>query len=189
MIIQCQSCSRKFLVGDTSIPPEGRTVQCGYCSQKWFQTPIKTQGSTKKSVKKSIPENEFQASDGKVYRFLGNQWAEVLSSGKTGILAKKKISKELYKLAGIPEPKKTRKKTSKITEGPKLIDPYSEQIKGDISEGNGLGFFGYIVLLIIIALSAVGILITFKSEILMYFPQAEYVFETMNNKIKTRFSA
>ena len=31
------------------------------------------------------------SSDGKTYKFLGSQWAELLSSGKTGIFAKKKI--------------------------------------------------------------------------------------------------
>ena len=37
MIIQCESCSRKFIVKDSDIPKEGRTVQCGYCSVTWHQ--------------------------------------------------------------------------------------------------------------------------------------------------------
>ena len=45
MIIQCESCSRKFLVKDTDIPKEGRMVQCSNCSQKWFQAPVKIQSS------------------------------------------------------------------------------------------------------------------------------------------------
>ena len=40
MIIQCESCSRKFVVKDSNIPKEGRTVQCGYCSVTWHQMPI-----------------------------------------------------------------------------------------------------------------------------------------------------
>ena len=39
MIIQCESCSKKFKVKDEDIPKEGRMVQCSNCSQKWFQTP------------------------------------------------------------------------------------------------------------------------------------------------------
>ena len=31
MIIQCKSCSRKFMVKDRDIPESGRVVQCGYC--------------------------------------------------------------------------------------------------------------------------------------------------------------
>ena len=40
MIIQCKSCSKKFLVKDEDIPTEGRMVQCSNCSQEWFQAPI-----------------------------------------------------------------------------------------------------------------------------------------------------
>ena len=40
MIIQCQSCSRKFSVRDQDIPREGRMVQCGYCSVSWHQMPV-----------------------------------------------------------------------------------------------------------------------------------------------------
>ena len=37
MIIQCESCSKKFIVKDSDIPKEGRNVQCGYCSFTWHQ--------------------------------------------------------------------------------------------------------------------------------------------------------
>jgi len=40
MIIQCESCSRKFIVKDNDIPTQGRTVQCGYCSVTWHQMPL-----------------------------------------------------------------------------------------------------------------------------------------------------
>ena len=36
--------------------------------------------------------DSIKASDGKTYKFLGSQWAQVLPSGKTGLFAKKKIS-------------------------------------------------------------------------------------------------
>ena len=39
MIIQCESCSRKFIVKDADIPSDGRMVQCGYCSVTWHQMP------------------------------------------------------------------------------------------------------------------------------------------------------
>ena len=55
MIIQCQSCSRKFVVKDSDIPKEGRTVQCGYCSVTWNQKPISTQPRTTK--KSEISKN------------------------------------------------------------------------------------------------------------------------------------
>ena len=42
---------------------------------------------------------EIKASDGKTYKFLGSQWAQLLPSGKTGLFAKKKIGRELDKLS------------------------------------------------------------------------------------------
>ena len=195
MIIDCQNCSKKFLVKDTDIPEEGRMVQCGYCSQKWFQEPTRTQDSITSDIDKNVSEMEFEASDGKTYRFLGSQWAELLQSGKTGLLAKKKISIELNKLAGITDPQGNRKGMKKseeieITSISKVIDPSSEQIDGETKQKKGMGFFTYIFLLIVITLCIVGILKTFQSELLTYFPESEYIynkgeyiFESIDNLI------
>jgi len=101
MIIQCESCSRKFIVKDNNIPKDGRTVLCGYCSVTWHQMPVSVPIKTIKqtSIKKSFVETDdspsvdsIKASDGKTYRFLGSQWAELLPSGKTGLFARKKIN-------------------------------------------------------------------------------------------------
>jgi len=182
MIIQCENCSRKFQVKDEDIPKEGRMVQCSNCSQKWFQAPIKIQSSITPDTDKKISEMEFEASDGRVYRFMGSQWAEVLRSGKTGLLAKRTIGAELNRRAGIAKPKKSRKREKKIREMEiesisKIIDPSSEQIDSDNQQKGGLGFFGYIILLTIITLSTIGILKTFQTELIMYFPEVEYIFD------------
>ena len=101
MIIQCKSCSRKFIVKDNDIPNNGRMVQCGYCSSTWHQMPnlAQTKISKKTKITKATVEkadspsiDNLKASDGKTYRFLGSQWAEVLPSGKTGLFARKKIT-------------------------------------------------------------------------------------------------
>ena len=185
MIIQCKNCSKKFLVKDTDIPNEGRMVECGYCSQKWFQTSVES--NVDKNISKREPKQikienvseimELEASDGRTYKFLGSQWAELLRSGKTGALAKRKIATELNKLAGIVTPKSRKK----------MIDPSSEQIGDKTIKKNqlpdvyqpkkGLGFFGYIFLLIIITFSIVGILKTFQKELLMYLPESQYIFD------------
>ena len=186
MIIQCESCLRKFQVNDEDIPKEGRMVQCSNCSQKWFQAPIKIQSSITPDTDKKISEMEFEASDGRVYRFMGRQWAEVLRSGKTGLLAKKTIGAELNRRAGIAKPKKSRKRVKKneeieIESISKIIDPSSEQIDSDNQQKEGLGFFGYIILLTIITLSIIGILKTFQDELIMYFPEVEYIFDKGEN--------
>jgi predicted Zn finger-like uncharacterized protein len=186
MIIQCENCSRKFVIKDDDIPVAGRTVQCGYCSTSWHQAPIST---PLKSIKSNLNENlsvdKIKASDGKNYRFLGSQWAELLPSGKTGLFAKKKIGKELDKLTGRKATKVFKKKIKKKKE----FDPSSEIINSanqspEIEKSkDGLGFFGYIFLIIIIAFSIIGFLKTFETDLLNYFPEAKFLFEYLETQL------
>ena len=53
--------------------------------------------STKK-IDEALSVEAIKASDGKTYKFLGSQWAELFPSGKTGLFAKKKLEKNLIKL-------------------------------------------------------------------------------------------
>ena len=173
MIIQSESCSRKFIVKDQDIPSEGRMVQCGYCSVTWHQKPSSTTIKLTKQERKSKPVteiteglsvDEIKASDGKTYRFLGSQWAELLPSGKTGLFAKRKIGNELDKLTGRKERIKVQKKPKKIKKehDPSLGSFDSEKQLPAISKPkHGIGFFGYILLIIIIGFSIVGVLRTF----------------------------
>lgn len=186
MIIQCGNCSKKFSVKDEDIPKEGRMVQCSNCSQKWFQAPIKIQSSIKSDIDENVSKTQFEASDGRTYKFMGSQWAELLRSGKTGLVAKRTIAAELNRLAGIAKPKKSRKRVKKTEEVEiesisKIIDPSSEQIDNDDQQKKGLGFFGYIILLSVITLSIIGILKTFQNELIMYFPETEYIFDKGEN--------
>ena len=194
MIIQCESCSRKFAVKDTDIPKEGRMVQCGYCSITWYYkpdiastTPAKKSRITKTTTAtdESPSVENIKASDGKTYRFLGNQWAELLPSGKTGLFARKKISKELDEITGRKEKKITRKKRKKLEE----VDPSSGSFDSEkrlpdvYKPRQGLGFFGYVFLLVIIVFSVVGVLRTFEDNLLYYFPEAEYIFEFLTEQM------
>ena len=195
MIIQCESCSKKFIVKDSDIPKDGRTVQCGYCSVTWHQMPLTTPTRTVKKPQVSKPMVEadespsvdsIKASNGKTYRFLGSQWAELLPSGKTGLFARKKISRELDEITGRKEIKVTRKRKKKLEE----VDPSSggldseKQLSDTYKPKQGLGFFGYIFLLIIIGFSVVGVLRTFENDLLNTFPQTEYIYELLDEKLE-----
>ena len=206
MIIQCESCSRKFIVKDSDIPQEGRTVQCGYCSVTWHQMAVETPiRPVKSNINESLSVDKIMASDGKTYKFLGSQWAELLSSGETGLFAKKKIGKELDKLTGRKEKKTIRKRQKKIKEVTidtieKVIDPSSRSLDAvDPSSENlgdekqvpdieqpkhGLGFLGYIFLLIIIGFSIVGVLRTFENDLLNSFPETEYIYELLDEQLE-----
>jgi len=195
MIIQCSSCSRKFIVKDSDFTSRGRMVQCGYCSVTWHQMPISTpikptkQESINKpatKINEDLSVDAIKASDGKTYKFLGSQWAQLLPSGKTGLFAKRKIGKELDKLTG-------RKRESATKRGKKIkkeMDPSSgsldseKQLPDVYKPKQGLGFFGYIFLLIIIGFSIVGVLRTFESDLLNYFPETEYIYELLDEQLE-----
>ena len=195
MIIQCESCSKKFIVKDSDIPKKGRAVQCGYCSVTWHQMPVTTSPKTVKKTQISKPIVEadespsvdsIEASDGKTYRFLGSQWAELLPSGKTGLFARKKISQELDEVTGRKERKIARKRKKKLEE----LDPSSGGLDGEKQlpdihiPKQGLGFLGYIFLLIIIGFSVVGVLRTFENDLLNTFPETEYIYELLDEQLE-----
>jgi len=195
MNIQCENCSRKFIVKDSDIPKNGRTVQCGYCSVTWLQMPISKPAEqsiqTKKILSSPVDDespsvDKIKASDGKNYKFLGSQWAELLPSGTTGLFARKKISKELDEITGRKEKKIKKRRSKKIEE----VNPSSDSLDSEKNILNdnlpkgGLGFLGYIFLLIIVAFSLVGILKTFERDLLNHLPEMEYIFTLLNEQLK-----
>ena len=198
MIVECKNCLKKFAVKDSDIPSRGRTVQCGNCSTQWIQMPIHSAVTTnnldeeKNSSKISssvtsdnldvddnssqdLSKNEFMASDGKKYKILGSQWAEILPSGKFGRLARKKISKELNILAS----RKQDKKIKTIQESKQSVNQYQEK------QNNGMGIFSFLIVLVISVAAIILLLDTFKYQLISFFPNLDnylvYVFETLNN--------
>ncbi len=187
MIINCKNCSRKFVVRDQDIPSEGRMVQCGYCSRTWHQMPniikltkVKKQEITNKTINDSPSVDSMKASDGKTYKFLGSQWAELLPSGKTGLFARKKISKELDQITG----RKTKKSKKRKQQKNLTVDPSKERLPEIYKPKQSMGFFGYVFLLIIIGFSLVGILKTFENDLINYFPEIEYFFELLDEQLE-----
>jgi len=193
MIIECKSCSRKFIVKDNDIPEDGRVVQCGYCSVTWHQMPAsilrkkdeKSEINKIKIIDDESPSVEsIKGSDGKTYRFLGSQWAELLPSGKTGLFARKKISKELDQITGRKVKKITKRKQKKN----ETVDPsesinIEKQLPDIYKPKQNLGVFGYLFLLIVISFSFIGILKTFETDLINYFPEIEYIFDTLNEQL------
>ena len=59
-----------------------------------------------------------------------------------------------------------------------------KQLSDTYKPKQGLGFFGYIFLLIIIGFSVVGILRTFENDLLNTFPQTEYIYELLDEQLE-----
>ena len=198
MILQCKNCLKKFAVKDSDIPSKGRTVQCSNCSTQWLQMPIHSAITTdnldvKKNSSKisssvtsdnldvdndsgqNLSKNEFMASDGKNYKFLGSQWAETLPSGKVGRLARKKISKELNELVD----RKKVKKNKTIQISNQSVNQYQEK------QNNGMGIFSFLIVLLISVAAIILLLDTFRHQLISFFPNLDnylvYIFETLNN--------
>ena len=60
MIVNCNSCQKKFVVPDSAITESGRLVECGSCGNKWTQYPVKEKPilETKKSKPIKIKKNK-----------------------------------------------------------------------------------------------------------------------------------
>jgi len=193
MIIQCESCSKKFIVKDSDIPKEGRNVQCGYCSFTWHQKSTSTQdkpikltkiAKSSKKVDEALSIDAIKASDGKTYKFLGSQWAELLPSGKTGLFARKKIGKELDKITGRKIEKTSEKKRKRELDPSTQDISSSEKLPDIYKPSEGLGFFGYIFLIIIVGFSLVGILKTFEDDLLNFYPEGNYIYELLDIQLE-----
>jgi len=193
MIIQCESCSKKFIVKDSDIPKGGRNVQCGNCSFAWHQKSASTQDKPIKLTKIAIPSKKvdealsidaIKASDGKTYKFLGSQWAELLPSGKTGLFARKKIGKELDKITGRKIEKTSEKKRKRELDPSTQGISSSEKLPDIYKPSEGLGFFGYIFLIIIVGFSLVGILKTFEDDLLNFYPEGNYIYELLDIQLE-----
>ena len=54
MLVNCNSCQKKFTVPDSAITETGRLLQCGACGNKWTQYPVRLE-----SIKEEKPKSEI----------------------------------------------------------------------------------------------------------------------------------
>ena len=72
----------------------------------------------------------------------------------------------------------------------KEMDPSTESLSDErklpdiYKSKGGLGFFGYIFLLIIIAFSIVGALRTFENDLVNYYPESEYIYQLLDEQLE-----
>ena len=99
----------------------------------------------------------------------------------------KKENVLIHNLPSAPSGKKI--KDVEIDTIEKIIDPSGtldseEKLQDIYKPKQGLGFFGYIFLLIIIGFSMVGILKTFENDLLNNFPETEYIYQLLDEQLE-----
>ncbi len=159
MIIQCNSCKKKFSVPDAAITSKGRLVQCSSCGNQWTQyPPNQNLKKTTKTGKLSKPISTSKQKRKKEKTI--DTYSEEYLQKKHGIK--------------IIDPSSLSKK------------PTTNKLKTKRNyKSYGFGFYNSLLISIIFLIFILGIL-NLTRDILVYnYPFLEnyinYLFETLNN--------
>ncbi len=159
MILNCNACEKKFVVPDNAIGANGRLVQCSSCGNQWKQFPINKEIQTKKNVFKVKSSSKKTQS----------------STKTTKRKVKKKTGPDLY------SPEYLAKKHGiKINTQPVLQNKTAKD-----KMKTGLGFYSFIIISTIVAISILRLLYFTQDIIIDKLPISEiyidYLFETIRN--------
>tara|TARA_B100001996_G_C18288010_1_gene449618 strand:- start:21 stop:533 length:513 start_codon:yes stop_codon:yes gene_type:complete len=158
MIIQCNSCDKKFTVPDSAITAKGRLVQCSACGNQWTQHPLnKSLKKTAKKISKIVKlpkQKNKKTSNIEVY-------SEEYLQKKHGIKIIDPSSASI----------KSNRNKSK-----------SQKIK---KISTGFGFYNYLITFIVVIIFLFGALNLTKDIIIYNYPFLEiyinHFYETLNN--------
>ena len=146
MLVNCNSCKKKFIVPDNAITKSGRLVQCGSCGSKWTQYPIID----------NIKKEEIKV--------------------KKSSIAKKRPKKNLY------SPEYLQKKHGLVIKDSNEL--MNKKISNKKIKNYNLGFYSYLIILIIFLFTLFGILHLTKQMIVQKYPFLEiyidYFYEAFN---------
>tara|TARA_B100001564_G_scaffold137551_1_gene115528 strand:- start:30 stop:545 length:516 start_codon:yes stop_codon:yes gene_type:complete len=159
MILNCNACEKKFVVPDNAIGANGRLVQCSSCGNQWKQFPINEEIKTKKK------DFKVKSSPKKIQS----------TTKTTKRKVKKKTGPDLY------SPEYLAKKHGiKIDSKPVLQNKTTKN-----KTRTGFGFYSFIIISTVIAISILRLLYFTQDIIIEKLPITEiyidYLFETIRN--------
>ena len=157
MLVNCNTCKKKFSVPDSAITEAGRLLQCGTCGNKWTQYPIKKE--PKKEISKvassktesSIKVNRTKVSTKKKKREI-NLYSEEYLKKKHGL-----------EIKDAPSDKKRNKEKKTRT---------------------GLSFLNFLIIAIVFVITYLGILNITKEFIIISYTFTEFYIDFLYETFK-----
>ena len=163
MILNCNSCEKKFVVPDKAITAVGRVVQCGSCGNKWKQFPIEN------IIKKSNFDNKIIS--------------KKTTNSPKGIKNKKRKAKKTREI-DLYSPEYLAKKHGIHLNNTKL----KTTEKNDTSKKISFGFYNSLILFIVIIITFSRGLYFLQDIIIQKIPLTEfylnYFFENIRNIVE-----
>ena len=144
MILNCNSCNKKFVVPDRAITPTGRLVQCGSCGNKWRQFPINNEEN--KIVPKKIIVNKKISKN----------------------LTRKKERPKKNREISLYSPEYLAKKHGIIIDKQNNVNSYNS------NEKVSFGFYNSLILFIVVSVAFYKGLYFFQDIIVQKLPVSEY---------------
>jgi len=146
MLVNCNSCQKKFVVPDSAITEKGRLLQCGSCGNKWTQYPMEEQKTVKAPIKTSNTEKIIKKS-----------------------VSVKKTSKSRKREVNLYSEEYLKKKHGLVIRDAISADSSNSKLKSS----TGIGFYGNVIILIIFLITIFGILDLNKYLVINKFPFLE----------------
>ena len=163
MILNCNSCGKKFVVPDSAITASGRMVQCGSCGNKWKQFPVN-------EIKKTEQVSKFKKIDSKPKQ-VQPKVQKAKKVKKTSVRKPREIS--LY------SPEYLAKK-----HGIKLHEANNKPVtKNKVS----FGFYSSLIILLVFAIAFSRILYFFQDFLITKLPFTEYYLKYFFESIRNLF--
>ena len=163
MILDCNSCGKKFVVPDKAITALGRMVQCGSCGNKWKQFPVN-------EIKKTEQISNIKKIDTKPKQVQSKK-QKVKKIKKTSIRKPREI--DLY------SPEYLAKK-----HGIYLSEKNDKPVtKNKVS----LGFYSSLIILLVFVITFSRILYFFQDFIITKLPFTEYYLKYFFESIRNLF--
>jgi hypothetical protein len=152
--------SKKFVVPDSAITENGRLLQCGSCGNKWTQYPIKEKTAEPIKKEKIISK---------------------ISKVENKIIPVKKIAKKKKRQINLYSEEYLAKKHGLTIKDNSSIKKNQKNQKNQKNKKYGLGFYGWVLIIVIFSIFIHGILNLNQNFIIEKFPASaiyiNYFFE------------